>query len=175
MESIKQIYRIGHGPSSSHTMGPMRAAQMFVERNRGAVRFNVTLYGNLLPNGANFSKEGNEGWYVGENGHIIYDNFQEYLRPNEEKVVKLKLTYHLDESGMAQIENDAYVLATKDIDEKIIIDEGNIKIEETNNYAKSELIVSIITGETILIYVTVILGGMLIVVAGISLIKKYIL
>ena len=130
---------------------------------------------DLLPNGANFSKEGNEGWYVGENGHIIYDNFQEYLRPNEEKVVKLKLTYHLDESGMAQIENDAYVLATKDIDEKIIIDEGNIKIEETNNYAKSELIVSIITGETILIYVTVILGGMLIVVAGISLIKKYVL
>ena len=41
MESIKQIYRIGHGPSSSHTMGPMRAARMFLERNRGAVRFNV--------------------------------------------------------------------------------------------------------------------------------------
>lgn len=130
---------------------------------------------DLLPNGANFSKEGNEGWHVGENGHIIYDNFQEYLRPNEEKVVKLKLIYDLDEGGMAQIENDAYVLATKDIDEKIITDEGNIKIEETNNYAKSELIVSIITGETILIYVTVILGGMLIIVVGISLIKKYIL
>ena len=76
---------------------------------------------------------------------------------------------------MAQIENDAYVLATKDIDEKIITDEGKIKIEETNNYARSELIVSIITGETILIYVTVILGGMLIIVVGISLIKKYIL
>ena len=130
---------------------------------------------DLLPNGANFSKEGNEGWYVGENGHIIYDNFQEYLRPNEEKVVKLKLIYDLDEGGMAQIENDAYVLATKDTGEKIITDEGNIKIEETNNYARSELIVSIITGETILIYVTVILGGMLIIVVGISLIKKYIL
>ena len=51
MESIKQIYRIGHGPSSSHTMGPMRAAQMFVERNRGAVRFNVTLYGSLAATG----------------------------------------------------------------------------------------------------------------------------
>ncbi len=130
---------------------------------------------DLLPNGANFSKEGNEGWHVGENGHIIYDNFQEYLRPNEEKVVKLKLIYDLDEGGMAQIENDAYVLATRDIDEKIITDEGNIKIEETNNYARSELIVSIITGETILIYVTVILGGMLIIVVGIWLIKKYIL
>lgn len=51
MESIRQIYRIGHGPSSSHTMGPMRAAQMFLERNRGAVRFNVTLYGSLAATG----------------------------------------------------------------------------------------------------------------------------
>ena len=29
----------------------MRAAQMFVERNRGAVRFNVTLYGSLAATG----------------------------------------------------------------------------------------------------------------------------
>ncbi|MDD2565124.1 MAG: serine dehydratase beta chain, partial [Salinivirgaceae bacterium] len=26
MESIKTIYRIGHGPSSSHTMGPRKAS-----------------------------------------------------------------------------------------------------------------------------------------------------
>ncbi len=51
MESIKQIFRIGHGPSSSHTMGPMRAAGMFLERNRGAVRFRVTLYGSLAATG----------------------------------------------------------------------------------------------------------------------------
>ena len=51
MESIKQIYRIGHGPSSSHTMGPMRAAQMFLERNMSAARFNVTLYGSLAATG----------------------------------------------------------------------------------------------------------------------------
>lgn len=51
MESIKQIYRIGHGPSSSHTMGPRRAAHMFLERNREAARFNVTLYGSLAATG----------------------------------------------------------------------------------------------------------------------------
>ncbi len=51
MESIRQIYRIGHGPSSSHTMGPMRAAAMFLERNREAARFNVTLYGSLAATG----------------------------------------------------------------------------------------------------------------------------
>ena len=51
MESIKQIYRIGHGPSSSHTMGPIRASRMFLERNRQAARFNVTLYGSLAATG----------------------------------------------------------------------------------------------------------------------------
>lgn len=129
---------------------------------------------DVMPEGVSFSKEGNEGWSVGENGHIVYDGFEEYIRPEEEKTVKLKLTYELDEEGMARIENDAYVLATEDIDERIIV-EGSKKIEETNNYAKSELIVSSITGETIMIYIASILGGMLIVVTGISLIKKYIL
>ncbi|MBR5297527.1 MAG: L-serine ammonia-lyase [Parabacteroides sp.] len=51
MESIKQIYRIGHGPSSSHTMGPRRAAEMFLVRNKEASRFNVTLYGSLAATG----------------------------------------------------------------------------------------------------------------------------
>lgn len=51
MESIKQIYRIGHGPSSSHTMAPMRAAQMFLSRNGEAKRFQVTLYGSLAATG----------------------------------------------------------------------------------------------------------------------------
>ena len=51
MESIKQIYRIGHGPSSSHTMGPMRAARMFLDKNRNAARFDVTLYGSLAATG----------------------------------------------------------------------------------------------------------------------------
>lgn len=51
MESIRQIFRIGHGPSSSHTMGPLRAAQMFLERNKEAKRFSVTLYGSLAATG----------------------------------------------------------------------------------------------------------------------------
>lgn len=144
-------------------------------KNVGDYNTEIDQIVDLIPTGAIFSKEGNEGWYVGENGHIIYDSFEEYLRPEEEKVVKLKLTYELDEKGMVQIQNDAYVLATKDIDERIITEEGSIKIEETNNYAKSELIVSTITGETIAMYIAAILGGMVVIVAGISLIKKYIL
>ncbi len=51
MKSIKEIYRIGKGPSSSHTMGPRRAAEMFLERNRLASGFRVTLYGSLAATG----------------------------------------------------------------------------------------------------------------------------
>lgn len=51
MESLKEIFRIGKGPSSSHTMGPQRAATIFAERHPEAARFEVTLYGSLAATG----------------------------------------------------------------------------------------------------------------------------
>ncbi len=53
METIKTIYKIGHGPSSSHTMAPRRAAEMFAGRfTSGEVKgFRVTLYGSLAATG----------------------------------------------------------------------------------------------------------------------------
>ena len=51
MESIKELYRIGHGPSSSHTMGPRFAAERFKKENPGAASFRVTLYGSLAATG----------------------------------------------------------------------------------------------------------------------------
>lgn len=51
MKSLKEIYRIGKGPSSSHTMGPQKAAKTFLEKNRGASSFEVTLYGSLAATG----------------------------------------------------------------------------------------------------------------------------
>jgi len=51
MESIKSIYRIGNGPSSSHTMGPKKAAQIFNEKHAEAVSFKVHLYGSLAATG----------------------------------------------------------------------------------------------------------------------------
>lgn len=42
MKSIKELYRIGTGPSSSHTMGPRKAAEMFLTRHPEAASFKVT-------------------------------------------------------------------------------------------------------------------------------------
>lgn len=51
MESIRQIYKIGNGPSSSHTMGPKKAATLFAEKIGDAARCVVTLYGALAATG----------------------------------------------------------------------------------------------------------------------------
>ena len=47
MKSIKSVYKIGNGPSSSHTVGPYHAAQVFGARYPQADAFRVTLYGSL--------------------------------------------------------------------------------------------------------------------------------
>ena len=51
MKSIKELYRIGTGPSSSHTMGPRKAAEIFLGRHPEASTFRVTLYGSLAATG----------------------------------------------------------------------------------------------------------------------------
>ena len=51
MKSLKELFRIGKGPSSSHTMGPQKAAQMFIEKYPNAKSFEVTLYGSLAATG----------------------------------------------------------------------------------------------------------------------------
>jgi len=51
MKTIKELYRIGTGPSSSHTMGPRYAAEKFLARHLDAKAFEVTLYGSLAATG----------------------------------------------------------------------------------------------------------------------------
>lgn len=51
MESIRELYRIGLGPSSSHTMGPRRAADAFLKRCPNADHYTITLFGSLAATG----------------------------------------------------------------------------------------------------------------------------
>ena len=51
MDSIRDIYRIGYGPSSSHTMAPRKAAERFYQRYPAAAHYEVTLYGSLAATG----------------------------------------------------------------------------------------------------------------------------
>ena len=51
MKSIREIFRIGYGPSSSHTMGPRKAAEIFLEHHLDAAKYQAHLYGSLSATG----------------------------------------------------------------------------------------------------------------------------
>lgn len=66
MQSISKLFRIGHGPSSSHTMGPGRAAARFRERTMEAASYTIHLYGSLGATGE---------------GHLTPDVLRQQLAP----------------------------------------------------------------------------------------------
>lgn len=51
MKTIREIFRIGYGPSSSHTMGPRKAAEIFLEHYANAAKYQAHLYGSLSATG----------------------------------------------------------------------------------------------------------------------------
>lgn len=72
METIKELFRIGVGPSSSHTMAPRFAAERFTKEHPGAKAFKVTLYGSLAATGR---------------GHLTDVAIKEALRPKPTKII----------------------------------------------------------------------------------------
>mgnify|MGYP000655360385 FL=1 len=51
MKSLKELYKIGNGPSSSHTMGPKKAALLLKEKYPEADLYKIILYGSLAYTG----------------------------------------------------------------------------------------------------------------------------
>ncbi|GHU94275.1 L-serine dehydratase [Bacteroidia bacterium] len=86
MDSIKAIFNIGHGPSSSHTMGPRRAAEQFRAQTPAAASYRVTLYGSLAATGQ---------------GHLTDRAISEVFEPLQVEFVWLpKITLPLHTNGM---------------------------------------------------------------------------
>jgi L-serine dehydratase len=72
MDSIKQIYKIGHGPSSSHTMGPRKAAAQFKTKYPDASSVRITLYGSLAATGK---------------GHLTDVALEDELKPKKVEII----------------------------------------------------------------------------------------
>ena len=51
MKTIKELYKVGYGPSSSHTIGPSRAAKIFLDNYPESKKIIVTFYGSLASTG----------------------------------------------------------------------------------------------------------------------------
>ena len=84
MKSIREIYKIGKGPSSSHTMGPERAALLFLKRFPEADRFQVILYGSLNKTGVGHGTDRVLKEVLGEErtGIVFSQDSWEGMHPN---------------------------------------------------------------------------------------------
>ena len=91
MYSIKELFKVGNGPSSSHTIGPLKASREFVKRYPDCDFINVTLYGSLALTG-----KGHLTDYIVEKGlspipnKITFDPLSEVPHPNTMKFVGQK-------------------------------------------------------------------------------------
>jgi L-serine dehydratase len=79
VESIRELFRIGNGPSSSHSMGPRRAADRFLSRHDGASSYRVNLYGSLAATGKGHLTDIVLEEAFGARPHKILFNMQERL------------------------------------------------------------------------------------------------
>ena len=74
MKSIKELYKIGKGPSSSHTMGPERAARNFLSLCPQAERFRAVLSGSLAHTGkGHLTDEAVRGVFAPRKTEVIFD------------------------------------------------------------------------------------------------------
>lgn len=85
MDSIRKLYKIGYGPSSSHTMGPHLAAKRFLTQNPTADHFKVDLYGSLALTGR---------------GHLTDYIIKKTLGNDTEIIFDINTTYDYHPNGM---------------------------------------------------------------------------
>ncbi len=99
METLKELYKIGNGPSSSHTMGPHKAAAAFNRAHPQASSFRATLYGSLAATGK---------------GHLTDFTVKEALYPKPVEIVweeKTFLPRHPNAMKLAALDQAGHVTA----------------------------------------------------------------
>ena len=80
MESLTQLYRIGRGPSSSHTMAPTAAAELYLKEHPGMAAYRATLFGSLAKTGRGHGTDhAIEDVFAGHPCEIVFSD-----RPEEE-------------------------------------------------------------------------------------------
>ncbi|MBR1777937.1 MAG: L-serine ammonia-lyase [Alphaproteobacteria bacterium] len=121
MQSLRELYRIGMGPSSSHTMAPRRAAQYFLDHNQKAAAYRVTLYGSLAATGK---------------GHFTDQAVMEVFGTDKTRIVWLKdtvLPYHANAMKFEALDAKENTLAqwtTYSVGGGALQDEGEAPAQE---------------------------------------------
>lgn len=110
MKSVKELYKVGIGPSSSHTMGPAKAARLFLDRNPNADGYRVTLFGSLALTGKGHGTDRALKTVFGDrNLTVIFDDRTPCIHPNTMDFVAL------DELGQATDKMQIFSIGGGDI------------------------------------------------------------
>ena len=122
MDSLKELYRIGNGPSSSHTMGPKIASEIFKLKNSDADNYKVELYGSLASTGK---------------GHLTDFIIKTTLGFDKTDIVfKEEIVYNYHPNGL---KFKAYK-NNKKIDEWLVFSVGGGELKELNEDRKKSFI-----------------------------------
>lgn len=125
MKSVREIFKIGKGPSSSHTMGPQKAAAIFKSENPNVAKYKVILYGSLAETGK---------------GHRTDTAIRETFEPSECEII-----FNTDRSITLPHENTLDLFAyNKDGNETakmrvMSVGGGDIKIEGYPEYDSPDI------------------------------------
>lgn len=118
IKSVKDIFKIGNGPSSSHTMAPKRAAEEFIKRYPNVSSVKVILYGSLALTGKGHLTD----YIIKETFkdipcEVIFDPLKEMAHPNT-------MEFYGEEG------NDSYFMEAISIGGGDVIFDGKLKPEE---------------------------------------------
>jgi len=98
VKSLKELYRIGTGPSSSHSMAPGKAAEQFLARHADAASFRVTLFGSLAATGR---------------GHLTDKTLQQVFAPRDCEILwrpETELPFHPNGMYFEALSGDGRIL-----------------------------------------------------------------
>ena len=120
MESLRQLYKIGHGPSSSHTMGPETACKFILSNYPNVHKIIVTLYGSLALTGK---------------GHLTDKIILETL---SEKETEIKFDFDQIHKHPNTMKFDLFDVSNNNIDSLIFysVGGGTVELERENSPKK---------------------------------------
>ncbi len=123
MMSLKNLYTIARGPSSSHTIGPERAARLFKERHPESDKFKVVLFGSLGKFGRIFSVDSLiRSVFLPVSTEVVFDLDSENLpHPNTMKFISFKNGIVTDEKIIISVGGGSVEVYGEDITENQLI------------------------------------------------------
>mgnify|MGYP004596080019 CR=1 FL=1 len=137
MESIKEIYKIGRGPSSSHTIGPERACKRLKALYPNANRYKITLFGSLAKTGKGHGTD----VVITEtlkpaDVDIVFDNATQTPHPNTMRITAFEGENVLGENEVRSIGGGDIVFDNERAAEKKTVYQHR-SFSDISNYCKS--------------------------------------